>query len=122
MVAVGSHRWPLGTGAAYARLPMSRDEKDRRQPRPAKKSGTRLSLKLLRGTLASLRCRDLIQRGELQNAHLELIALDAALADISLLELDEDASREHALLRAQESKLRALLGGARSSRRGTGSR
>jgi hypothetical protein len=101
---------------------MSRDETGRRQPTPAKKSGTRLSLKLLRGTLASLRCRDLIQRGEYQSAHLELIALDAALADISLLELDEDASREHALLRAQESKLRALLGSSRTPRRSSGGR
>ena len=95
---------------------MSRDDSGTRPP-TAKRSGTRLSLKLLRGTLASLRCRDLIQRGEYQSAHLELIALDAALADISPLELDDDASREHALLRAQETKLRALLGGMRSSRR-----
>lgn len=100
---------------------MARDESGRGQP-TAKRSGTRLSLKLLRGTLASLRCRDLIQRGELQSAHLELIALDAALADISMLELDEDASREHALLRAQESKLRALLGGTRSTKRSGGGR
>lgn len=96
---------------------MSRDDSGTRPPTTAKRSGTRLSLKLLRGTLASLRCRDLIQRGEYQSAHLELIALDAALADISPFELDDDASREHALLRAQETKLRALLGGTRSSKR-----
>ncbi len=71
-------------------------------------SGT-LAIKLLHGTLASLRCRELIQQGRTDEARVQLFMLRTALKELGSLVLDDASTKEAALLRAHEKKLGVLL-------------
>lgn len=96
----------------------SEDRLRRSRPtRSAAESGARLASGLLRATLASLRCKDFIEAGELDCAHVELLALSAALAEVDEITLDDDGIRECRLLRAQEAKLQAFFGDVAPSSR-----
>jgi hypothetical protein len=68
-----------------------------------------LATKLLRATLASLRCRDLIRQSRDREARLELGALRDALDDAADLPHDVESASEIESLRTQERKLSLLL-------------
>jgi hypothetical protein len=80
-----------------------------RAPRTVAQSGARLASGLLHATLACLRCKDFIASGDLDCAHVELLALSAALAEVDELTLDDDGIRECFLLRKQEASLQAVF-------------
>lgn len=81
-----------------------------RAPRTPAQSGARLASGLLHATLACLRCNDFIASGNLDCAHIELLALSAALAEVDELTLDDDGIRERESLRQQEAHLQAFFG------------
>jgi hypothetical protein len=89
----------------------SEDRLRRDRPmRSSAESGARLASGLLRATLACLRCNDFIAIGELDCAHVELLALSAALAEVDEITLDDDGIREREALRHQEARLRSFFG------------
>ena len=81
-----------------------------RPVRTAAESGARLASGLLHATLACLRCKELLASGELDCAHVELLALSAALAEVDDITLDDDGIREYRSLRQQEAKLQEVFG------------
>jgi hypothetical protein len=93
---------------------MASEERLRRDRpiRSAAESGARLASGLLHATLACLRCKDFLASGELDYAHVELLALSAALAEVDEITLDDDGIRECMALRQQEAKLLAIFGEA----------
>ena len=80
-----------------------------RPVRTAAESGSRLASGLLRATLACLRCKEFLASGELDYAHVELLAMSAALAEVDEITLDDEGIRECAALRQQEAKLHELF-------------
>lgn len=95
----------LGSGHMASEDRLRRD----RPLRSAAESGARLASGLLHATLACLRCKDFLATGELDYAHVELLALSAALGEVDDITLDDDGIREYASLRQQEAKLQAIF-------------
>ncbi len=91
----------------------SADGTSRRSPR----GGADLTIKLLHGTLASLRCKQLIDEGHLQEARAQLSVLRCVIDEVAIDSQDEESRTELELLRTQEHKLRALLFGSGPMRR-----
>ncbi|NUP09679.1 MAG: hypothetical protein HOW73_26845 [Polyangiaceae bacterium] len=79
-----------------------------RDRRSATRSAT-LAVKLLHGTLASLRAHDLVGRGQYGEAHMALLELQAALRELSSFVLDGESEGEAGRLRSEEASLRALI-------------
>lgn len=78
--------------------------------RAKSKSGATLALNLLHGTLASLRCRELLDQGCHEAARHELLVLRSALEQLATMPLDPGQAKEAQLLRSQEERLiRAML-------------
>ncbi len=86
----------------------SADGASRRSPRES----ADVTIKLLHGTLASLRCRELIGEARLQEARGQLSALRCVIDEVESEALDDDSRAELDLLRSQEQKLRAMLFGS----------
>ncbi len=81
------------------------------------RSGTRLAWRMLNGMLSSVRCQDFLDRGELDYAHVELMALHQALSDVADIELDEAGRRDRELLRARATDLASCMHRIKSRRR-----
>ncbi|NUP13492.1 MAG: hypothetical protein HOW73_46230 [Polyangiaceae bacterium] len=67
------------------------------------------ALKLLRATAASLRCRELIELGSLDEAKSLLSVLREEIDELSRLPLQVGSAKELGLLRAQERGLASQL-------------
>ena len=80
-----------------------------RARRTAAQSGAEVASGLLHATLACVRCKDFIADGDLDCAHIELLALSAALAEVDELTLDDDGIRECQSLRRQEANLQVFF-------------
>lgn len=96
------------------RIPMPREHEGTAAPTPypARKSArdsATVSLVLLRGTIASLRCGEELDAGRLESAREFFVALQAALAELDLLVHDEPRGLEVDQLRSRESKLSRAL-------------
>jgi hypothetical protein len=74
-----------------------------------KQSGTRLAWRMLNGMLSSVRCQDFLEKGELDYARVELLALHQALAEVENIDLDEAGCKDRCLLRDRATDLGACL-------------
>lgn len=64
---------------------------------------------MLSGMLSSMRCQEFLDRGDLDYAHLELMALHQALDDVADVELDEASARDRQLLTERATDLGAYI-------------
>ena len=71
---------------------------------------------MLNGMLSSVRCQDFLDRGELEYAHVELMALHQALAEVADVELDEACDRDRRMLHERAFDLGACIQRMRSRR------
>lgn len=98
--------------SCFSRPPVgSRGDPPKRSVR--ERAGTRsgaVALKLLQGTLASLRCRELIEVGRHDEARLSLLNLRAALKELEGMTLDEESAGEMLKLRVRSTKFGVMLG------------
>lgn len=81
--------------------------------RPRVYSGVRLAWSMLSGVTSSLRCQDFLDRGDVDCAKLELLALHQSLASLEGEDLDETGSEELELLRARAEQLSTRLNAKR---------
>ncbi|NUP06965.1 MAG: hypothetical protein HOW73_13005 [Polyangiaceae bacterium] len=90
----------------------SRDHPSTRSSLPGgtARNASLVATKLVHATLASLRCRELVDQSHNDEARVELLLLRAALREVESLRLRSNALREVALLREQERRLARTLG------------
>ncbi len=69
----------------------------------------RASVTLVRGTLAALRCRALIQQRAWPEAMAELLLLEASLCEVGDRPLDPETTREVAQLSIRKERLRSMI-------------
>ncbi|NUP09678.1 MAG: hypothetical protein HOW73_26840 [Polyangiaceae bacterium] len=86
-------------------------------PKKPSLNGALLVAQLLRATLASMRCRNLVDDGRHDEALLELALLDDALDQVHDIGCSGDRRRDFEQLDAQRARLRRLLQPASNDRR-----
>ncbi len=105
---VGPGRWH-GECLHSAPVSYARDRGALRPGGSEERARAQLAIALLRGTLASLRCRNLMDRGAWAEAKVELLLLQEALGVVDRLVLDRESVMERDLLRTSERRLEARL-------------
>ena len=82
--------------------------------RPRVYSGVRLAWSMLSGVMSSLRCQDFLERGDLDCARVELLALHQSLAALENVPLDPTSDEELELLRGRAEQLALRLEAVRA--------